>query len=206
MEAVLKKYVILFIIFASVICIRPALAQFPIHLGGFTIGDDIALYEDKLDLSTCRESMYNPYFGEGKIKPMPGFKSGNIAYGLCDRPNKIVRIKLKFDDASRRFYNTLLRKYKKALGEPTEYKGDPFQTVIAWKWSFMNEKKQTLSLILQHNISVEDEKIGNAVKLTLTDQFMKERNCYLEKHPEKERPQNTEKISKKELWRSFIPY
>ncbi len=202
----MKKYTFALIVFFCFATILPAQAKFPIHLGGFIIGDDITLYPEQIDLNSCRATIFNPYLGEGKIKPHQGFKSGLIAYGSCDQPNKIVRIKLKFNDSSKKFYNILLKKYKKLLGNPTEYKGDSFQTMIAWKWSFKNDNNQTLSLILQHNTSVEDEKIGNAVKLTLTDQLQKERDCYYKNNPEKINKSYEPAASKKDLWRSFVPY
>ena len=181
-------------------------AKFPIHLGGFKLGDDISNYHHLIDMETCGEIPFNKYLGEGKIIRRAGFKSGLVAYGLCDAPNKILRIKLKFANSSKSFFKKLLRRYKKQLGTPGEYRGDPFQTVIAWKWSFVNDKKEKISLILQHNTMVEDEKVGNAVKLTLTSQIEKERDCFMTKFPEKEKPQVQSKISKKALWKLFVPY
>ena len=150
----------------------------------------------------------NEYIAEGEIFTLPGFKSGLVAYGLCDRPNKILRIKLKYENSSKRFFNQLLKEYKKQLGDPTEYKGDPFQTLIAWKWSFSNKDNETISLILQHNVMVADEKIGTAVKMTLTSQLEKERACYMAHppEPEKKRMNNAPQLTKKEMWRLFVPY
>lgn len=200
------KKIIFSVLFFSLVLTGPVFAKFPIHLGGFSIGNDITLYPEKIDQTSCQASLANPYIGEGKIKPGPGFKSGFISYGLCDSPNQILRIKLKFIDPSKKFYNTLLKRYKKALGEPSEYKGDSFQTMIAWKWSFSNDQGQTLSLILQHNIAVEDEKMGNAVKLTLTDQLQKERDCYLKSVPETRKLPDKNLTISKDMWDSFIPY
>lgn len=185
---------------------NPAQAKFPVHLGGFTLGDDIRNYPHLINMETCREVVLNRYMGEGEISHQPGFKSGMIVYGLCDKPNKILRIKLKFSDSSKKFFNKLLNQYKKHLGPPNEYKGDSFQTLIAWKWSFTNEQNERISLILQHNIMVEDEKIGNAVKLTLTRQIEKERACFKTKFPEKERTQAQSKIPQQTLWNLFVPY
>jgi hypothetical protein len=183
-----------------------AWAQFPVHLGGFTLGEDISAYADQIDLASCRATLFNPYIGEGRILDRPGFKSGFVEYGLCSSPNKILRIKLKFNDSSKKFFNTLLSRYKEKLGSPDEYKGDPFQTIIAWKWSFTNKKNQKISLILQHNTTVEDEKLGNAVKLTLTDQLQKERDCYYKNHPETQLEKPVQSPGKKTLWQLYIPY
>jgi hypothetical protein len=110
-----------------VVLVYDAHAKFPIHLGGFAIGDDINLYPDKIDLESCRASIFNPYYGEGRIRPIPGFKSGHIAYGLCDKPNKIVRIKLKYNNPSKKFFDTLLKKFKAALGNPQSTKAILFR-------------------------------------------------------------------------------
>jgi hypothetical protein len=181
-------------------------AKFPVHLGGFKLGDDISNYNNLIDMKTCREDTFYKYLGEGKIIRRAGFKSGLVAYGLCDAPNKILRIKLKFADSSKSFFKKLLRRYEKELGTPGEYRGDPFQTVIAWKWSFVNAKKEKISLILQHNTMVEDEKIGNAVKLTLTSQIEKERACFMAKFPSKNIIEPLPKLKRKALWDLYIPY
>ena len=181
-------------------------AKFPVHLGGFKLGDDISNYHHLIDMKTFGEITFNKYLGEGKTIPRAGFKSGLIAYGLCDAPNKILRIKLKFADSSKSFFKKILRRYKKALGTPNEYRGDPFQTMIAWKWSFVNDKKEKISLILQHNTMVEDEKLGNAVKLTLTSQIEKERACFLTKFPSKNIIEPLPKLKRKALWDLYIPY
>ena len=99
-----------------------------------------------------------------------------------------------------------MKAYKKNLGEPTEYKGDPFQTVIAWKWSFINEKKEKISLILQHNQMSEEDKIGNAVKMTLTTQLEKERACFAVQNPSSEKKMTDKKRSTENDWNLFVPY
>ncbi|MCD4720955.1 MAG: hypothetical protein K8S13_14020 [Desulfobacula sp.] len=181
-------------------------AKFPIHLGGFELGDNISKYHHLIDMKTCREDTFNKYIGEGKTLQRPGFKSGVIAYGLCDAPDKILRIKLKFADASKSFFKKLLRRYEKELGPPSEYRGDPFQTIIAWKWSFVNNKKEKISLTLQHNSMVEDEKLGNAVKLTLTSQIEKERVCFMTKSPGRNIIEPLPRLKGKALWDLYIPY
>jgi hypothetical protein len=181
-------------------------AKFPVHLGGFVLGEDISQYHHLMNMETCRELPFNEYLEEGQILPQPGFKSGLIAYGMCLNPKKIVRIKLKFSDSSKAFFERLLKKYREELGQPDEYKGDPFQTMIAWKWSFVNERNEKSSLILQHNIMVDDEKMGNSVKLTLTSQLDKERECRMEKFPENDLPKIQSQKSREDLWKFFVPY
>ncbi|MGD8724319.1 MAG: hypothetical protein PVG00_10335, partial [Desulfobacterales bacterium] len=49
------------------------------------------------------------------------------------------------------------------------------------KWSFTNQKNQSISLILQHNTKDEQEKMGNSVKLTNTTLIEKDLQCYKRK-------------------------
>ena len=44
---------------------------------------------------------------EVEIKPIKGFKSGLIAYGTCAAQNRVVRIKLKYSDDTKAFYQKL---------------------------------------------------------------------------------------------------
>ena len=186
----------------------PARAEFPVHLGGFVLGEDISKYKERIQMTTCREMARTPYLSEGEIMPAQGFKSGLITYGLCDSPNKILRIKLKFSDSSKRFFNRLMDRYRERFGPPGEYKGDPFQTLIAWKWSFTSPDNQRISLILQHNKMVEDEKKGTVVKMTLTSQLEKEEECYENQQPDSEPsiPFAGPKLTQEEMWRQFVPY
>ncbi|WP_022666046.1 hypothetical protein [Desulfospira joergensenii] len=186
----------------------PVWAEFPVHLGGFVLGEDISKYQGLVQMTTCREMARTPYLAEGEIMPLQGFKSGLITYGLCHRPNKILRIKLKFIDSSKNFFSLLLDRYTDRFGAPGEYKGDPFQTLVAWKWSFTNPQKERISLILQHNKMIEDEKKGTVVKMTLTSQLDNEKICYQKTHPEPESPVqfSQPKLSKEQMWKHFIPY
>lgn len=202
----MKKFIFILCFLILLISNNFAYAKFPVHLGGFTLGEDIKGYHKLIKMDTCREVTFNKYLGEGEIVSRPEFKSGLIAYGLCYNPDKIIRIKLKYIDSSKKFFNKLLKKYKKELGPPNEYKGDPFQTLIAWKWSFTNKKNEKISLILQHNIMVEDEKQGTAVKLTLTSQIERERACFMAKHPGKEKHTMIRMIPNKNLWNLYVPF
>ena len=202
----MRKMMFVFCFFTVLFPYYSVHAKFPVHLGGFLLGDDVSNYHHLIDMETCRELPFNEYLEEGQIIPQPGFKSGLIAYGLCRDLKKILRIKLKFSDSSKDFFETLLKNYREQLGPPDEYKGDPFQTMIAWKWSFVNDQNEKSSLILQHNIMVDDEKIGNSVKLTLTSRIDEERDCFLKKFPEKEPPRIQSKKFGKEVWKLFVPY
>lgn len=169
-----------FMLPAAVVCHAQSA---PVSIGGFALGKEVKHYAEKIRSQSAMPIRYREYVYEAEINPDRHFTSGLIAYGTCDAPGKIVRIKLKYRDTRRTFYDTLLEKYKARFGKPAEWRGDPFGIVLAWKWSFVTAGGDTISLTLQHNTKDAEEKVGNAVKLTLTSQFENERRCFEQRHP-----------------------
>ena len=185
------------------------LAEAPHQVGGFVLDQNIKKFEDRVIMDTALPVRYAENIKEVEIKFTQGFKSGLIAYGTCARPGNIVRIKLKYADSSKQFYEDLLKKFKKRFGEPNEYQGDPFHIVVAWKWSFVDQQNHRISLILQHNSKDEEEKMGNAVKLTDTTLMEEDLLCYKNKQLDyRERLRQREwKARKPETggWELFLP-
>jgi hypothetical protein len=159
------------------------MAQAPHQVGGFALGRQIADYPDAVGLDTKLALRYMEYVEEVETKEIEGFKSGLIWYGKCAFPGRIVRIKLKYADSTKIFYEKLLELFKERFGEPTEWRGDPFRVVLAWKWAFTDSESNQISLILQHNMDFEGETKGNYVKLTCWDFIEEERACFEKKHP-----------------------
>lgn len=186
-----------------------ALAEAPNQVGGFVLDQDIKKFEDRVILDTSLPVRYAENIKEVEIKFTQGFKSGLIAYGTCEQPGHIVRIKLKYADSSKQFYKDLLKRFKQRFGEPDEYRGDPFKIVDAWKWSFTNQQGQSISLILQHNTKDEEEKIGNSVKLTNTTLIEKDLLCFKRKqldYREKLRQRKWKAVNPQDSgWELFIP-
>jgi hypothetical protein len=118
-----------------------------------------------------------------EVRDLKGFKYGLIWVGNCTVPNRIVSIRLKYADSSKEFYDELLKRYKQRFGDPSEWRGDPFHIVISWKWSFVDDQKNRISMILEHNKRDEDETVGNTIKLTMWNLIEKEQNCEKEKFP-----------------------
>ncbi|MBW1996568.1 MAG: hypothetical protein JRJ29_01250 [Deltaproteobacteria bacterium] len=180
----------------------------PHGIAGFVLGRNIAEYEDRVRMETSLPIRYMEYIREVQIRPQVGFKSGIIAYGTCAEQGRIIRIKLKYADSSKGFYKKLLKLFEERFGEPSEWRGDPFHVVIAWKWSFVDEENNRISLILQHNTKDVEEKIGNSVKISMTNLLEEELNCYRKKHPEYKKPvkgrQGSMKWRKEDMER-FIP-
>ncbi len=80
--------------------------------------------------------------------------------------------------------------------------------MLAWKWSFADEKNNDISLILQHNTRDEEEKQGNSIKLTMWNLFKQEIRCFESKQPVSAESESTHfKLDNTESvdWEHFIP-
>jgi hypothetical protein len=175
----------------------------------FKLSDNIADVKDYVIMETALPIRYMENIEEVELKPIEGFKSGMIGYATCSAPGQIVRIKLKYQESSKKFYDKLLKRIKDKYGEPLEYRGDPFHILISWKWSFVDEAGNRISLTLQHNSMDTEEKIGNAIKLTMTSLIEEDQRCYKIKaldQREKLRQQKW-KVKAPELsgWDLFVP-
>ena len=49
------------------------------------------------------------------------------------------------------------------------------------KWSFVDKDGNRISLTLQHNAMDSEEKLGNAIKLTMTNLIEEDQRCYADK-------------------------
>lgn len=195
---------------ASLCAVSAGAAEAPREVAGFALGQDIAKISDRLLMTTVLPLRYQEYLEEVEIAPMPGFKSGLITYGTCLKPGRIVRIKLKYDDSSRPFYDALLARVKERFGKPTAYEGDPFHVVIDWKWSFEDAEGQSITLHLSHNNRDTEEKFGNSVKLTWATAIDEERRCFVEREPEEQQQSEealkTLKTMTADDWERFTPH
>ncbi|MGD8989960.1 MAG: hypothetical protein PVI00_00770 [Desulfobacterales bacterium] len=201
------RVVVLVVFFAGLAGM--AQADAPSQLGGFVLDQDIKTFAERVIMDTALPVRYAENIEEVEIKFTQGFKSGLIAYGTCEQPGHIVRIKLKYADSSKKFYKDLLKRFKQRFGEPDEYRGDAFKIVDAWKWSFTNQQNQSISLILQHNSKDQQEKMGNSVKLTNTTLIEKDLLCYKRKqldYRERLRQREWKSVKPEDSgWELFLP-
>lgn len=187
--AIMKKGVLIgfglvWIFFAGI-----SAAETPREIAGFVLGKDINQYRDAIISASDMPIRYLDSMHEVQIKPIPGFKSGLITYGTCKQKNRILRMRFKYSDASKEFYNVLLKRFKERFGEPGEWRGDPFHVVINWKWSFVDKDNNRISLQLQHNTKDVEEKIGNTVRLSMPNAVEAERQCFEKQSGEPEKGQ-----------------
>jgi hypothetical protein len=177
----MKKYALIFLMYILVFHVGESSAEVPYQVGPFVLNHPITEFEKFVSMETDLPVRYMEYVHEAEIKPIKGFKSGLIAYTTCEKPGRLVRIKLKYADDSRKFYDNLMKRVESRFGKSDEYRGDPFHIVIAWKWSFVDKDKNRISLTLQHNTRDEEEKMGNSIKLTLASQIEEYKSCFEEK-------------------------
>ena len=180
------------------------LAEIPHQVGGFELGGQIEDVKDRLLMETAMPLRYTKFLEEIETRNTPGFKNGLIWVGKCASPGRIVRIRLKYADASKDFYNELLKRYRERFGKPAEWRGDPFHIVISWKWSFVDKQNNRISMILEHNTRDEEETLGNTVKLTMWNLIDEERKCAKE---EKDAAPSESKKSpiKQADWEDLLP-
>lgn len=168
--------------------IVPAAAGFcgsaPHELAGFVVGDLLENHRGRIREETVLPIRFFESLKEVETVPVFGYKTGLVIYGTCRQPPRILRLKFKYADASKEFYEELLERFKNRFGAPDKWRGDPFGIVLAWKWSFIDEQGNDISLILQHNVKDEEEKQGNSVKLTMWNLMQAESRCFESKADE----------------------
>jgi hypothetical protein len=144
-------------------------AKAPKEIGGFKLGSSINDYEF---------TSYTNFLKQVVVEDVGAFRKGVIEYGVCERPGEIVKIKLKYKDQSESFYRTLLDEYKKQLGKPDKFTGDPFGILKSWKWHFTDENGERVSISFQYNQKNFDESMGSVVKMSLPQRIEQERACF----------------------------
>ena len=149
----------------------------PHGLAGLVVGDLLENHRHMLREETVIPIRFFDSLKEVETVPQLGYKTGLVTYGTCVQPPRIIRLKFKYADSSKEFYDKLLVRFKQRFGKPDKRRGDPFGIVIVWKWSFVDEKGNDISLILQHNLKDEEEKKGNSVKLTMWNLMQAESRC-----------------------------
>ena len=178
----MKKCIIICLNVAAIlICGTTMAGDAPHQIGVFALNENISKFKDYVIMETALPIRYMENIEEVEVKSIKGIKSGLIAYATCAARGRIVRIKLKYQDPSKEFYEELLERIKKKFGKPEQYQGDQFHIVISWKWSFIGEKNERITMTLQHNTMDTEEKIGNSIKLTNRSLIKEDLKCYNEK-------------------------
>jgi hypothetical protein len=181
----MKKTLWFTVIAACLVYSCPSYAEAPRKIAGFVLGNDISQFKDLVRMDSALPIRHMEYVTEVETKKIEGYKNGYVFFGTCAQPGRILKVKLKYEIPDRWFFDELLDRFKKKFGQPSEWKGDPFQSLIAWKWSIKDTQKNTISMILQH-YSGDDEEFtaGNSLRITMRGLIDQERQCFEKKHPE----------------------
>jgi hypothetical protein len=150
---------------------------------------------------------YSNYLKEVVVTDWHGFRKGIISYGICHTPGNIIKMRMKYENSTKRFFNTLMKRYKKKFGTPSEWKGDSFGIKHIWKWKFKDNEGNIVNLILQHNLQDNNDTIGNVIKLSYPEMVEQERLCFIKycdetKNAEQKKQKETLKDSN---WDYLIP-
>ncbi len=172
--------------------------EVPHEIAGIKLGSYI---EDYPDIE------YSNYLKEVVVTDWHGFRKGIISYGICESPGTIIKIRMKYNESSKKFYKQLFKKFKQKFGEPTEWKGDSFGIRHVWKWKFKDEKGDIINLILKHNLKDPDDDIGNVIKLAYPERDELERLCFIQKCEESRTSEQkkSQKTPAKIDWTFLLP-
>ena len=175
-----------------------AFGAVPHSVAGIELGTNVSEYPD-FEVSN--------YLKETVVMDWHGFDKGVISYGICHSPGKIVKLQMKYHDSSKDFFNTLMEKFKRKYGPPSEWEGDSFGINHIWKWKFIDEEGRKVNMILHHNLQDRSENIGNQVKLYYPELMEQEHLCFLRqcKHIADPEEQKHKEELMKSGWEYLIP-
>ena len=112
MKTQITTYTTLFFLWFTGICVA---GDAPHQIAVFKLNSNISDFKDYVIMETALPIRHLENIEEVEIKPIEGIKSGLIAYATCTAPGHIVRIKLKYRDTSKKFYEQLFKRIKKKL-------------------------------------------------------------------------------------------
>lgn len=197
----MKKLTLHSFIFCFFLSCIPGIAfsqKVPHEIGGFVLGSNMHDYPEVVESNFLKETV---------VTDWRGFRKGIIAVGVCKHTDIILKIRLKYDDSSKKFFKKLLDEYKKSFGPPNEWKGDSFGILHVWKWNFVDSENRRVNLILQHNLRNTNENIGNQVKISFPDMLEEERQCFNQFCEDQKSEQDKKQLEelKKPDWQYMIP-
>ncbi len=172
--------------------------KIPHGIANITLGTNVNDYP---------EIIQNNFLKEVVVTDWHGFRKGIISYGTCKNINQILKMDMKYEDKSEEFYRKLLEKFRKDFGEPNTWSGDSFGVMHIWKWQFIDEEQNRISLALQYNGKNSNETIGNVVRLSYPDKIEEERLCFMAvcEHSNGKTDAKRKEELKKSDWSHLVP-
>lgn len=192
------KFSLIIPLFLLCLPLQAVPAATPHEIANIKLG---AKVEDYPDLE------YSNFLKEIVVMDWHGFRKGIVSYGICDSPGVIVKLQMKYEDSSKAFFNTLMKRYKNKYGAPNEWKGDSFGIKHIWKWYFVDAEGRKVNMILQHNLQDTSQSLGNQVKLYYPEMIEKEHLCFLKQCEEISSPEHKKRKEqlKETSWDYLIP-
>lgn len=200
----MKKIVLITAILTMLIAANVFAAQnAPESIAGISIGNNVSSIHSLLQMNSASSPWQQEYTKRIELRELEGYKGGYVVIGNCQRPDTILRMKLKYSDSSLDFFNKLYGKMEKRFGKPNDWRGNPFGTLLVWKWS-IKDPSGNISLIMQH-FSGDDDAItkGNTIRLSRPSWIKDEKDCWDKTHPD---PDEKPIPAKMEGMKWFMPY
>lgn len=170
----------------------------PTEIAGIALGSRVDSYPHITESNFMKEVV---------VKNWHGFRKGNISYGVCEYKGEILKIDMKYEDKSEKFYKTLFKMFRQKFGPADLWSGDSFGILHIWKWHFVDDRQNRVSLSLQFNKKNSNETIGNMVRLSYPDKIAKERLCFNQMSDQNETQQDgtTQEDQQETDWSYLIP-
>jgi len=172
-------------LFFSVLALPAFAYDAPLEIAGLRLGANIAVYEGRTGEGKAETDITRPYLKTKVLKDSPGFRSGYVTYGDCASPGRVERVKMNYMDESKEFFEKVLAVLSQRYGQPQQWRGNPFGSLLVWKWCLKDPQLGDISLILQFYSGDDDSFTkGNSIRLSATDLLAQEQACHGRKYPE----------------------
>ncbi|KUG29788.1 hypothetical protein ASZ90_000319 [hydrocarbon metagenome] len=150
----------------------------PLELAGLRLGGDIAQYAQFVNADSATKGFFRPHLEMVSLKAREGLRSAYADYGTCQNKGRIVRVKVNYSDGSLAFFEKVLTELKKRYGNPEDWRGNPFGTLRAWKWSIASGNDR-ISMVLMYYAGDDGEYTeGNSLRITSRNMVEEEDRCY----------------------------
>ena len=106
----MKKYILYGMLVLTLCGPNIVQADAPHELAGFILGGRMNEFKDQVEMDTVIPTRYLESLKEVEAAEIKGFKTGLVTYGTCIEPSRIVRLKFKYAENSKRFFDELLER------------------------------------------------------------------------------------------------
>ncbi|MGL1932610.1 MAG: hypothetical protein OCC45_12765 [Desulfotalea sp.] len=167
-------------------------SEVPKGIAGITLGSKASSYHTEKD---------SPYLIEKAVETNSPFRKATLSYGQCQRKGQILKIKVKYLNKSKKFFDELNDKITAKYGEG-KWQGDSFGIVRSWKWEFKDAEGKKVNLVLDYNLKDTELSMGSVLKISYPVLIEEERLCSIKGQSKDDNtPTNTEILN----WDDCLP-